>query len=576
MSKEILSQVEYLSEPCMVRMDSDWQPNSCWQVSQLLQTYENTLFEVGNYTERPKFLKMSLGSYFRYIQQQRDESPLYVFERCLEKCPRLLNGYSVPSYVDQDVLELLGKDRPPFRWVIIGPDRSGASWHTDPVGTSAWNTLIQGRKRWALYPPSKVPPGLRKSMSSLKWFLTIYPQLSEIERPIEIIQYPGDTIIVPSGWWHCVLNLDNVNIAVTQNWTSSVTFIECLESMREEKPALGLTLEKKAQVVPALAALLQNQDGKQNTSIDLDFVQNLILFLWQKQVNEDDLVISPSENLVVYDSELEMYLKVFANPDDYEKELLAYNRISGLQQDIFPELVKDGIYQGKPFLVSKRCITDGEYALPMHLVYNTKFVDMETTVMQLARVFQQLHHLPPLKDLAGKDTFSSQLHIWKSKYLSRQSKWAYLTPGLLEDSISIVNRFFETPVRLLDGVLHGDATSGNILGVYAVLDRIRFLPTHLIDFADSHHKQFDPLWDIACLFYTVMECNSSLLALFLHVYGTMWTETTIRNRLMGYLLLSPSKALVREMVRVLLKRGLFIHTFTWSKLEDVLFGSFRS
>jgi hypothetical protein len=57
-------------------------------------------------------------------------------------------------------MELMGDKRPNFRWMIIGPARSGSSWHQDPYGSSAWNALLSGRKRWAFYPPDDVPAGI--------------------------------------------------------------------------------------------------------------------------------------------------------------------------------------------------------------------------------------------------------------------------------------------------------------------------------------------------------------------------------------------------------------------------------
>lgn len=55
------------------------------------------------------------------------------------------------------------------------------------------------------------------SMPSLQWFLEVYPMLAEDERPLEMVQHPGEVVYVPSGWWHIVLNLEET-VSVTQNF----------------------------------------------------------------------------------------------------------------------------------------------------------------------------------------------------------------------------------------------------------------------------------------------------------------------------------------------------------------------
>ncbi|KAI3740540.1 hypothetical protein L2E82_31008 [Cichorium intybus] len=96
-----------------------------------------------------KKLSMKFEDYVSYMQVQHDEDPLYIFDdKFGEVAPNSLKDYNVPHLFLDDYFDVLDDDqRLPFRWLIIRPERSGASWHVDLALTSAWNTLLCGRKR---------------------------------------------------------------------------------------------------------------------------------------------------------------------------------------------------------------------------------------------------------------------------------------------------------------------------------------------------------------------------------------------------------------------------------------------
>lgn len=218
-----------------------WLAKRNWTIHQLIEKYGDTVFKISQ--RSTKKISINFKDYISYTNVQHDEDPLYIFdEKFGETAPDLLKDYNVPHLFQEDFFDVLDREkRPPFRWFIIGPERSGASWHVDPALTSAWNTLICGRKRWALYPPGRVPLGVTvhvneddgdvniETPTSLQWWLDFYPLLPDEDKPIECTQLPGETIYVPSGWWHCVLNLET-SVAVTQNYVNSANFeFVCLD-----------------------------------------------------------------------------------------------------------------------------------------------------------------------------------------------------------------------------------------------------------------------------------------------------------------------------------------------------------
>lgn len=184
----------------------------------------------------------------------------------------------------------------------MGPARSGSGVHIDPLATSAWNALLRGHKRWALFPPGTArgalrPPGSDREAAA--WFATVFrdmlragpagratgpqgaepagpappspparspgvaaaePSLPCAQQPcaphglVQGVQGPGDTIFVPAGWWHAVLNLDDT-LAVTQNFCSSVGFARVWRHTRRGRPKMSARwLERLRQARPDLAA----------------------------------------------------------------------------------------------------------------------------------------------------------------------------------------------------------------------------------------------------------------------------------------------------------------------------------
>jgi len=86
----------------------------------------------------------------------------------------------------------------------------------------------------------------------------------ELPGMVECIQYPGETIFVPGGWWHAVLNLDDT-MAVTQNYCGPNNFDSVWRRMRVSRKKLSeFFLRTLRTTEPAFykRALQLNRDDK--------------------------------------------------------------------------------------------------------------------------------------------------------------------------------------------------------------------------------------------------------------------------------------------------------------------------
>lgn len=125
---------------------------------------------------------------------------------------------------DEDFFQLFPKEVRPWDSMLLWGTRfSRSSLHIDPYNWTGTNAVISGLKHWKLFPPgqdhflnvwsnrkSEFPLNCYKYNSPVDAYEVDDQKFPDFQkaRYFEIDQYPGELLLLPSGWFHQAYNME--------------------------------------------------------------------------------------------------------------------------------------------------------------------------------------------------------------------------------------------------------------------------------------------------------------------------------------------------------------------------------
>ncbi|KXZ56873.1 hypothetical protein GPECTOR_1g788 [Gonium pectorale] len=116
-----------------------------------------------------------------------------------------------------------------YRFCYLGPAGTWTPLHSDVLRSHSWSANVCGRKRWLLLAPNHthllydrrglaMAPHLEPGRVGSGCEPGDFPGLHEARaHAFELVQEAGDAVFVPSGWHHCVENLEDT-LSLNHNW----------------------------------------------------------------------------------------------------------------------------------------------------------------------------------------------------------------------------------------------------------------------------------------------------------------------------------------------------------------------
>jgi hypothetical protein len=189
------------------------------------------------------------------------------------------DAYEWPLYFRDDWLnQAMGNA---YKFVYLGPKGTSTILHADVLRSFSWSTNLCGRKRWYLIPPEQTYFLYDCFGVSLATHLhadvqdggsLMFPGLKIARRrAICVEQLAGETIFVPSCWYHTVENLE-ATLSINHNWLNGCNIGYCWSKLESEARSLHRAAGKSSVQVTGKSLHSNGESYHDGQQVDDDLI----------------------------------------------------------------------------------------------------------------------------------------------------------------------------------------------------------------------------------------------------------------------------------------------------------------
>lgn len=220
-------QANYLSSNTPVILETlmdDWSAKSKWSLQYFKEQYGDLQVPVFDQTfskSGKKYMQasqtMPFRDYLSAIQAGPSNWRLFLFN-LFEHVPALKDDFKVPTIMDGFIKE--------YPFTFFGGANSKVALHYDIDKSHVFLSQFEGRKRVVLFAPNQsrnlyqLPFTVSSHVDINKPDYQKYPALANVQG-YEALLYPGDTLFIPSGYWHYIEYLD-AGFSMSQRASDSI------------------------------------------------------------------------------------------------------------------------------------------------------------------------------------------------------------------------------------------------------------------------------------------------------------------------------------------------------------------